>query len=188
MDKDLQQKLTEAGQEILDKIGVQSQMKYFKMGGEVSSILSIRTGDLVRAVLGKSEAKIRDIAVGEDQAVFSIGVKRGNKPMGVPYAALHELGGVRTVTPKMRKFFWGKFFETSVGDKAYHRGTESAKWWGLAHAKQLVFPARPFLQPAITDSMPAIKEILQKKVGEYLSLTVTKIVTGAQKAYPLRTG
>jgi len=167
-DLEFQKKLQEAGTEILNKIGVDSQMKYMKNGGEVGSRLTIRTGRLVRSVLGQGGEQIREITVGDNQAVFSIGTK-------VPYAALHELGGVRTVTQAMRRFFWYKW--KSTGDK---------KWKVMSGKSSLYFPQREYLRPAVYDNVNFIKEVLQRKVGGYLGFTIRQIITGEKKVMTLR--
>ena len=163
-DPEFQKRLVEAGTEILNKIGVDSQMKYMKNGGEVGSRLSIRTGRLVRSILGQGGEQIRDVTIGDNQAMFSIGTK-------VPYAAIHELGGVRTVTQAMRRFFWWKY--KSTGD---------VKWKNMSRANSLTFYQRPYLKPAVADNIQFIKQVLEKKVGEYLKFTVERIVTGEKKA------
>lgn len=169
-DPEFQKKLQEAGIEILNKIGVDSQMKYMKNGGTVGSKLSIRSGRLVRSVLGQGGEQIRDVIVNENNALFSIGTK-------VPYAAIHELGGVRTVTQAMRRFFWYKY--KSTGDKM---------WKVMSHKGSLIFPKREYLRPAVYDNVQFIKQLLEKKVGEYLKFTITRIITGQAKAGNLQQG
>lgn len=169
-DPEFQKRLQEAGIEILNKIGVDSQMKYMKNGGAVGSKLSIRSGRLVRSVLGQGGEQIREITVNENNALFSIGTK-------VPYAALHELGGVRTVTQAMRRFFWWKY--KSTGD---------VKWRNMTRANSLMFPKREYLRPAVYDNVQFIKQLLETKVGEYLKFTITRIITGQAKAGNLQQG
>ena len=169
-DPEFQKRLVEAGTEILNKIGVDSQMKYMKNGGEVGSRLSIRTGRLVRSILGQGGEQIRDVTIGDNQAMFSIGTK-------VPYAALHELGGIRTVTQAMRRFFWYKY--KSTGDR---------KWKVMSGKSSLYFPKREYLRPAVYDNVNFIKQVLENKVGEYLKFTITRIITGQAKAGNLQQG
>lgn len=177
-DPEFQKRLVEAGTEILNKIGVDSQMKYMKNGGIVGSRLSIRTGDLVRAVLGVGKGKIRDVIVGENEAVFSIGVDVDvDKGTGIPYARLHELGGVMTVNQAMRRFFWYKY--KSTGDR---------KWKVMSGKSSLYFPKREYLRPAVYDNVNFIKQVLENKVGEYLKFTITRIITGQAKAGNLQQG
>lgn len=167
-----EEKIYEAGQEILSQIGIVSQSQFMKRGGNVDNILSIRSGRLARAVLGglnqREQEGINTITIQGDTAIINKGVR-------VPYAALHELGGIREITQRMRKFFWAKFFET-----------QDTKWIAMARSNQLVFPARPYLAPAVYSV--DIKEILRKKGLEFVQYTITKIVEGARKALPLRMG
>lgn len=169
-DPELKRKLNEAGVEILNKIGVDSQMKYMKNGGQVGSTLSIRSGRLVRSVLGQGGEQIREITVGDNEAIFSIGSK-------VPYAALHELGGVRTVTQAMRRFFRYMAWKT-----------KEPKWSAMVRSDSLMFPKREYLRPAVYDNVNFIRQVLDKKVGEYLKFTITRIITGHQKAGNLTQG
>ena len=169
-DPEFQKRLQEAGTEILNKIGVDSQMKYMKNGGNIGSKISIRTGRLVRSILGQGGEQIRDVIVNESGAIFSIGSK-------VPYAALHELGGVRNVTQAMRRFFRYMAWKT-----------KEPKWIAMMRSSRLVFYQRPYLKPAIADNIQFIKQVLEKKVGEYLKFTITRIITGQQKAGNLQTG
>ncbi len=79
----------------------------------------------------------------------------------VKYAAIHELGGhsVVPITPNSRKAFWAKFFET---------GDEKFKWMALTKKTRfdIRIPARPFLQPAVRDAMPAFESRLKKILGQ----------------------
>lgn len=176
-DSEFQKKLQEAGTEILNKIGVDSQMKYMKNGGMVGSKISIRDGWLVRAVLGEGIGKIRDVIVGDNEAVFSIGVRMSDDYKHLGGARLHELGGVRIVTQAMRRFFWWKY--KSTGD---------VKWKNMTRASSLMYPKREYLRPAVYDNVQFIKQLLEKKVGEYLKFTITRIITGQTKAGNLQTG
>lgn len=73
------------------------------------------------------------------------------KTVTVPYAGIHERGGTITipVTSKMRRFFWAMYFQTS-----------DAKWKAMAlspkHQFTVTIQARPYLAPAMEDSLPAI--------------------------------
>ena len=169
-DPEFKKKIEEAGIEILNKIGVDSQMKHMQNGGTVGSRISIRSGRLVRSVLGQGGEQIRYIVVGDNEAVFSIGSK-------VPYAALHELGGVRTVTQAMRRFFWWKY--KSTGD---------VKWKNMTRGSSLMFPKREYLRPAVYDNINFIRQLLEKKIGEYLRFTITRMITGQTKAGNLQQG
>lgn len=73
-----------------------------------------------------------------------------------PYAAIHQFGGIVApiirITPKMRKFFWAKFYTT---------GQENWKAFALTKKKELrpvvQIPARPY----ITLTKDDLEEILQ---------------------------
>lgn len=53
--------------------------------------------------------------------------------------ATHEFGDTRPITPKMRGFFWAKYYETGKD-----------MWRGLALTKRttITYPKRPVLEPA----------------------------------------
>jgi len=75
-----------------------------------------------------------------------------------PYAAIHQFGGTIKptipITPKMRKFFWAKFYETGIDS-----------WKGIALTKKkelklvIQIPARPFITLTEKD-LEGIIEIL----------------------------
>lgn len=77
----------------------------------------------------------------------------------VKYAAIHELGGtVRTpVTDRMRAWSWWKFKKT--GDDFFKRLALTKK-----SAITRKIEPRPFLQPAVEDSLPGFA----KELGDYL--------------------
>lgn len=87
---------------------------------------------------GNLQSSIRPLVVNPDRVVISAG---SNK---VPYAQIHNEGGTIqrniTVTPKMRKFAWAKFYET-----------EDSKWKGMALTKKtsiaqtITMPKRQFM-------------------------------------------
>lgn len=170
-DEYLKKVLYDAGVEILNKIGITSQMKYMKMGGDVGSKLSIRTGSLVRAVLGTGAGKIRDIQVTPIDATYTIGVNMDEDYKNLGGARLHELGGVRTVTQAMRRFFWYKW--KSAGDE---------KWRFMSRTNRLIYPKREYLRPAVYDNVVFIRQLLTEKIGEYIRFTITRIIKGETKA------
>lgn len=79
----------------------------------------------------------------------------------LPYSAIHNEGGEITVTPKMRKFFWYKFYQASGKIRQNKDGSvslgnaqtkslsaEAMKWRALAMKKKgkpIKIPARKFL-------------------------------------------
>jgi phage gpG-like protein len=93
----------------------------------------------------------------------------------VPYAGIHNEGGTITITPKMKKFFWAKYYETS-GKVTYNIKTrkqskssqkysmEAEFWKSLALKKtgdKLIFPQRQF----IGDS-PEVKHAIETVIND----------------------
>jgi phage gpG-like protein len=79
------------------------------------------------------------------------------------YGAVHEYGGTFTITPRQRRFFWAKFYET--GDDL---------WKALALSVQYTIPARPYLRPAIDakedEAMKLAARILWEEMGQVVYL------------------
>lgn len=72
----------------------------------------------------------------------------------VPYAAAHQFGETIevSITPKMRRFAWRKYYEIGEGkviDNEEKANTEASLWKGLALTKKtklsIKLPARPFI-------------------------------------------
>lgn len=166
-----EEKVREAAVEIFNIIGVDATTKYMRSGGgeAVAGMVTSRSGVLSRSLLNGA-GSINEVVMTGDGAILRKGTT-------VPYAALHELGGIRAVTTNMRRFFLFKFFQT--GDP---------KWKAMSRASQLFYPARPFLTPAVYNNVPQIKDILERKIGEFLKFTITRIITGQQRAEPITLG
>lgn len=163
--------LRKAGEEILNRIGIKSQ-SYFLSGGLPSpSQVTSRTGKLLNAVLG-GQGGIREFQFSGDIARFTIGVSGAT----VPYAVLHEKGGTRIVTEKMRRFFWAKYFETSIyGDP------QRSMWSALRFKNTILFPKRSYLEPAVNDIAVEIPEILERYTMNYLKATITQTIEESKR-------
>jgi phage gpG-like protein len=165
-----EQNLREIGEEILEKIGSRSSTYFLRGGGLPSpSQVTDRTGGLLDSIMGGANS-IREIEISSDSAKFTIG---SNKP----YAALQEKGGVRIVTEKMRKFFWAKYLESNIiGDTI-----KGGMWSALRFKNSIVFPARPYLEPAVKDVVVDIPDIFKRHTMEYLRLTITETINEHKK-------
>ncbi|WCF98645.1 neck protein [Porphyromonas phage phage010a_HG1691old] len=72
---------------------------------------------------------IRPAYVSRERVVISAGNDQ------VPYAQIHNEGGMMEITPKMRRFFWAKFHDT-----------KDEKWRSLALSrKPITVPKRQFM-------------------------------------------
>lgn len=107
-----------------------------------------------------SRGRIDDTG-GSGEAINDIQVAKGKgrltKGSKVPYARIHEKGGMIKITRKMRGFFWAKFAETNEG-----------RWKAMALTKQshINIPARPYLEPALEDEIDGIVKYLTEKFEE----------------------
>lgn len=160
--------LRQASSEILEKIGTRSSSYFLKGGGVASpSMVTDRTGRLLDAVMGGA-GSIREFKISGDSALMTIGVKGSI----VPYATLHEKGGARIVTEKMKRFFWAKFFE----------GAEPTSMWSALRFKNITqYPARPYLEPAVKDVAIEIPEILKRYTMEYVKMNIIQTITESKK-------
>ena len=68
---------------------------------------------------------------------------------GVVYAATHEFGDSRPVTPKQRRFFWAMFADT--GDPM---------WRAMAMTDKLNYPARPHWRPTLRQDTGKAKDAI----------------------------
>ena len=81
-----------------------------------------------------------------------------------PYAAIHQFGGTIKptipITPKMRKFFWAKFYETGIDS-----------WKGIALTKKkelkpvIQIPARPFITLTEEDLDEILETIIKISIS-----------------------
>lgn len=63
---------------------------------------------------------------------------RADVEVDAVYAAVHEFGGTFEITPRQRRFFWYKWYETG-----------NTMWKALALSATYTIPARPYLRPAV---------------------------------------
>jgi hypothetical protein len=62
-----------------------------------------------------------------------------NVEFAIVYSAVHEYGlENQVITPRQRRFFWAKWYETNED-----------MWKALALSRTYTIPARPYLRPAI---------------------------------------
>ncbi len=107
----------------------------------------------------------------------------------LPYAAIHNEGGEITVTAKMKRFFWAKYYEASGSfgrrkdgslrkDKRTVRlGTEAEFWRLMALMKvgsKVKIPRRRFLG-ASPEVEEAAKEIIKENLTEYFKNLKNKL-------------
>lgn len=159
------------GKEILDIVGETAADKFLTGDGiPVVGQVTSRTGGLMNSILGGTDS-IRKIEVGSDRATFTIGSAK-------PYAALMELGGVRTVTQKMRRFFRYKYYESVL------IGSPQIEMWAALRFKNLIrYLPRPFLRPAAEEVMQtALPKLLEKYTMQFLRTSVQEIITGTPRA------
>ena len=98
-----------------------------------------------------------------------------------PYAAIHNEGGEITVTSKMKRYFWHKYYETtgSFGRKkdgslrqdkrTLRLGTEAEFWKWMAlmkEGKSIKIPKRQFLG-ASPEVEKAVRDIIEENLTEY---------------------
>lgn len=140
----------------------------------LSDRLSWRTGNLARSLTRPDHPN----AIGPMVRVAGTGVYEGTFGTSVPYAAIHELGGiipsrVVRITEPMRRFFWAKFYQTH---------DERWKWAALKRRPPTVtIPAvqmrpRPFLGPATRDEQTkgAIIALLEKRIPQTVLVSMSR--------------
>jgi phage gpG-like protein len=128
-----------------------------KAGGK----MLIEKGNLLRGITQQVN--------GTKVMVYVIGV-------AAKYAEIHNTGGIITVTPKMRKFFWAKYYENSKKIVTLQNGKLSTKsvainqiaeyYKNLALAKTLVIPKRRYIGNSAT---------LNHEINNYLYDNLDKI-------------
>lgn len=159
----------ELGSEVLELVGQRSASRFLQGSGQpVEGQVTSRTGKLMKSILGETTFSHRKTEVGESSASFEIGSK-------VRYASLMELGGVRTVTDKMRKFFWHKYF-TDTGDL-------KDMWARLRFKNVIHYKPRPYLEPAMMDVVEKdLPKLLSKYVYKYFKSSIQQLIVGEAKA------
>ena len=102
----------------------------------------------------------------------------------LPYAAIHNEGGEIIVTPKMKKFFWHKYYEATgtftrkktgkSGKSGTSVNTEAEFWKFMALKKAgttIRIPRRQFLgtSPEVEQT---VRNIIEENITEYIDLTI----------------
>ena len=104
----------------------------------------------------------------------------------LPYAAIHNDGGEIIVTPKMKKFFWHKYYEatgsfgrkkdgTRRNDKRTIQLSTEAEFWKFMALKKagttIRIPRRQFLgtSPEVEQT---VRNIIEENITEYIDLTI----------------
>ena len=104
----------------------------------------------------------------------------------LPYAAIHNEGGDIRVTPRMKKFFWHKYYEAtgSFGrkkdgkrrnDKRTIKLSEEAQFWKFLALKKtgttIHIPRRQFLgtSPVLEKT---VQEIIEENINDYLEQAI----------------
>ena len=100
-----------------------------------------------------------------------------------PYAQYHNEGATSTVTPKMKKFFWAKYYESGLASQIYGSGKgkrmkqksdafakESDFWKAMALKKpgsKIRIPQRQFLGPSPqVDRL--VSDIVNKELEQFI--------------------
>lgn len=173
LSKAIRPKLMEAVADAFDHVGTISQARYWVKGPGSQEYathprkLTVRTGRLIRSLSAqggafrpeRSREQIRRIDASSDVVIGQFG-------SAVPYAGIHETGGTisatQVVTSRQRAFFWAKYFSTN-----------DPRWKASALSKMLhihsTIPRRPYLAPALRDSLRSIREMVEKKLMEAMA-------------------
>lgn len=162
--------LKETGKEIFDDIGKIASTKYIRSGGglPVEGKLTSQSGRLATALQGGA-GSLREIFFTEDQAHFRMGLDAGLSHI----YSIHEDGGMRNITPGMRKFFWAKYFQGDARKKM---------WKILALFKTTeIYPRRSFLQDAFRFELKEAGRKIKRKVGLALELELKRIINDNKK-------
>jgi len=100
-----------------------------------------------------------------------------------PYAAIHNEGGQIIVTPKMKRFFWRKYYDAtgSFGrkkegsrrnDKRTVQLSDEAEFWKFMALKKagttIKIPKRKFLATS-PEVEKAVREIIEKNISDYIN-------------------
>lgn len=161
------------GNDIFQSLRVAAQLNMNYSGGDtppVAGKVTMRSGRLLRAVMGtgarereESVARVVPTQYGVD---FFWGVK-------LPYGALHEAGGTRVITPRMRKFYWAMYYLNRWGKKAMWKRLAIT---GLGQKNTINYPPRPYLRPAIDNSQGMIKSAVEKQWGNLIKFTIDRMI------------
>jgi len=97
-----------------------------------------------------------------------------------PYASIHNEGGTIKVTPKMKRYFWAKFYETSgkvkvnartrtISRAAQKYSSEAEYYKSLALMRvgsKITIPERRFIGDA-PEVQAAVKRVADKNIAEF---------------------
>jgi phage gpG-like protein len=181
--RQLVESLQEVAAEILrdaqQRVGTVATSEYMRDAGKQEAVsdgpsfnnragagtLQVMGGRLARSLTGARTDRaapetISQIQVGPGGARLTFG-------SAVPYAGIHERGGQIPVTEAMRGYFWAQYMNTEdEGWKALALGAENNSTFDI--------PARPFLEPALSDALPEIQEMTE---GTMLQLVNERLDT-----------
>ena len=100
-----------------------------------------------------------------------------------PHAAIHNEGGTITVTAKMRRFFWAKYYETAgrvrykksggASKSSIRLSQEAETWHALALMKvgsKIIIPQRQFLGDA-----PEVRKIVSDVAANRVKATIETV-------------
>lgn len=173
---EVKKSLTQLGKEITEKLRIQAQLNSLSYSGglPLPDKLTHRSGRMLRLLTGSGarsrSGSISDVQEKADGVHIAWGVES-------PDIALHEFGGIRPVTPAMRKFYWAKYFQDP---------TRKQMWKQLALFKQNVrYPARRPISWAANATKPFIEELIKEYLAKIVKVHQEILVGGIQKAKPL---
>lgn len=156
---------------VLAQTAVGKYMVRSSGGGPVHpTMLSWRAGKLVREVLREDDPQTRSVRVAGSKYSGIFGASLGR----VPYARIHELGGV--IIPKKAKVL---AWVTSGERPTTPEGWIAARQEGRAvYAKRVVMPKRPYLGSTLSDkpTMAGIREMFAANVPSVLADSVRQRV------------
>lgn len=119
-----------------------------------------RSDRLFNAMLGNTKEGIEEFNLrsGNYKYVFKV---------LVPYSRLHEKGGIITITPKMRRFFWFQYFVNKNQNPELARAYKNIALF----KESLKYPARAYFEPSIREAFESSVEGLVKSIKEKLKLS-----------------
>jgi len=146
------------------QVGGTARSKYMRSGGTGDIGPNTQTGPgSLRRQTSRLERSLSDKPFDRNapEGVFDLTPTQDGAKLTygseVPYAATHEYGDRRSVTSKQRRFFWAKYSET-----------DKDKWKAMALSETLDYPKRPYLEPALDDTMDDVKEMAEEEVFKVL--------------------
>jgi phage gpG-like protein len=103
----------------------------------------------------------------------------------LPYAVIHNEGGLLTVTDKMKSFFWAMYYKSSGAAKGQKnsRGKalslEAGLWKAMALKKvgsRIKIDARPFIgpHPQVDNAVERVFDDTMKEFEQFIHQTLEK--------------